>query len=146
MQAAEQGATQIFLAMKGFQGTGIDLSFNNIREAKKFRHGNLRCYCRDMRIPFGKEYFDYVFNFFTSFGYFKTHFEHNSVIRNMSAALKPGGKLVLDYLHTYYAKRQLVLNEEKEIDGTIFHLWFIASQRTGTNFISFILFINFIIF
>lgn len=146
MQAAEQGATQIFLAMKGFQGTGIDLSFNNIREAKKFRHGNLRCYCRDMRIPFGKEYFDYVFNFFTSFGYFKTHFEHNSVIRNMSTALKPGGKLVLDYLHTYYAKRQLVLNEEKEIDGTIFHLWFIASQRTGTNFISFILFINFIIF
>lgn len=111
-----------YLALKGFQVTGIDLSFNNIREANKFKNDNLRFYRHDMRIPFGKEYFDYVFNFFTSFGYFKTHFENNSVIKNISAALKPGGKLVLDYLNTYYAKKQLILNEEKDIDGTVFHL------------------------
>jgi SAM-dependent methyltransferase len=111
-----------YLAKQGFNVTGIDLSLNSIRQAKKLGNDFLRFYCRDMRIPFGKELFNYVFNFFTSFGYFKTYHEHNSVINNMSVALKPGGVIVLDYLNVQYSKKQLAPLEIKEIDGTVYHL------------------------
>ena len=65
-----------YLAAKGFQVTGIDLASSNIKEVKKSENVLLRFYCHDMRMPFGKENFDYVSNFFTSFGYFKHECEH----------------------------------------------------------------------
>lgn len=111
-----------YLASKGFDVTGIDLAFSNIREAKKSANGNLRFYRHDMRIPFGNQNFDYVFNFFTSFGYFKGEKEHNLVIGNMSQALKRGGILVLDYINHVYAEKQLVPTEHREIDGICYHI------------------------
>jgi len=111
-----------YLAKQGFNVTGIDLASNNIRQAKKYGNDFLRFYRHDMRMPFGKENFDYVFNFFTSFGCFKTQYEHNLVIKNMSDALKPNGKLVLDYLNVSYSKKRLPPTEIKEIDGIVYNL------------------------
>src|SRR4051794_36243457 len=59
------------LAAKGLNVTGIDLSFSSIKRAKKHETDSIRFYQHDMRVAFGKSWFDYVFNFFTSFGYFK---------------------------------------------------------------------------
>jgi hypothetical protein len=70
-----------------------------------------------MRNPFGYGEYDYVFNFFTSFGYFKTQAEHNRVALNISKALKNQGTLVLDYMNVQYIEDRLVPYEEKEIDG-----------------------------
>ena len=109
------------LAAKGFDVTGIDLALSSIRQAKKFTSSSLQFFQHDMRQPFGENHFDYVFNFFTSFGYFKKT-EHNTVLRNMYNALKPGGKLVLDYMNIYYAQEHLIANEEKEIDGIIYRI------------------------
>ena len=57
------------LAMKGFRVLGMDLSAASIRAAKKYNSHRLNFIRQDMREPFGNQCFDYVFNFFTSFGY-----------------------------------------------------------------------------
>jgi SAM-dependent methyltransferase len=105
------------LASKGFLVTGIDLSSSSIREAKKSETESLHFLRRDMRAPFGYNHFNYVFNFFTSFGYFKTRHENNLVVRNISNALKKDGTVVLDYMNVRYAEERLVPSEKKEIDG-----------------------------
>jgi 2-polyprenyl-3-methyl-5-hydroxy-6-metoxy-1,4-benzoquinol methylase len=111
-----------YLASKGFTVTGIDLASSSIREAKRAETSSLRFYRHDMRMSFGKNYFDYVFNFFTSFGYFKTSEEDHQVIANISSSLKPGGFLVMDYINSHYAEKKLVAEEKKEIDGIIYHI------------------------
>ena len=117
-----KGRHSKYLASKGFDVTGIDLSLASINEARKSQTPSLNFVQHDMRHPFGKNRYDYVFNFFTSFGYFKNEEENNTVIRNTSDALKPKGMLVLDYLNVAYAENHLVPEEEKEIDGIVYHL------------------------
>lgn len=119
-----------FLAAQGFDVTGIDLSFNSIADAKAFETGNLHFYQHDMRLPAWINYFDYVFNFFTSFGYFATRREHDDAIRTMAQSLRPGGRLLIDYLNVHYAEEHLVHNEVKEVDGTRYeiHRWHNATH------------------
>ena len=111
-----------WLAAKGFDVTGLDLAASSIRSAKKFEKPNLRFAKHDMRDPFGRNRFDYVFNFFTSFGYFKNDEENHKVIRNIYHALKPGGSLVVDYLNVAWCEDRLIAEETKEIDGIIYHI------------------------
>jgi 2-polyprenyl-3-methyl-5-hydroxy-6-metoxy-1,4-benzoquinol methylase len=111
-----------YLAAKGFNVTGMDLASSSIREAKKSGTASLHFYRHDMREFFGKKCFDYIFNFFTSFGYFKTDDEDRQVVRNISTALKPDGTLVVDYINSTYAVARLVAKEEKEIDGIRYHI------------------------
>jgi SAM-dependent methyltransferase len=110
------------LASKGFDITGIDLSASSIAEAKKAERPHLRFRRQDMRLPFGNLTFDYVFNFFTSFGYFEDEGDHQTVARNMAAALKKGGRLVLDYLNVRYADANLMPREEKTVDGICYRI------------------------
>ena len=79
-----------------------------------------------MRLPFWINYFDYAFNFFTSFGYFRTEREHYNAIRTIGNALKPGGTVVIDYLNVHYAEDHLVHKQEKVIDDVTYYLtkWF----------------------
>jgi SAM-dependent methyltransferase len=105
------------LASKGFVVTGIDLSFSSIHKAIKLQTPNLQFYRRDMRTPFGHGLFDYVFNFFTSFGYFTDVKENNLVLQNIFNALKPGGSVVIDYLNVPVAEKKIVPVENKDIDG-----------------------------
>jgi SAM-dependent methyltransferase len=75
-----------------------------------------------MRVPFGKNWADYVFNFFTSFGYFDNPSENLAVVRNMADCLKPGGRLVLDYLNAAHAERSSQPAETRIIDGFTYQL------------------------
>jgi len=111
-----------YLASKGYSVTGLDLAASSIREAKKTETKALRFYRHDMRVAFGENHFDFVFNFFTSFGYFKTSREDNLVISNIASSLKTGGTLVLDYINAAYANKRLVAAETKETDGVIYHI------------------------
>lgn len=111
-----------WLAAKGFDVTGLDLAASSIRSAEKHERTNLRFAKHDMRDPFGKNSFDYVFNFFTSFGYFKNDEDNRRVIRNIYHALKPGGSLVIDYLNVVWCEDRLVAEETKEIDGIVYHI------------------------
>jgi SAM-dependent methyltransferase len=124
--ACGRGRHSIHLATKGFDVTGIDLSEDSIKEALKYETENLHFYQHDMRLPFWINYFDYAFNFFTSFGYFNTRREHDNSIRTIAQALKSEGHFVLDYLNAHYAEDHLVHQSSKEIDGVnyIITKWF----------------------
>lgn len=123
--ACGKGRHSKTLASLGFNVTGIDISFDSIAQAKQYESEQLDFYVHDMRLPFWGNYYDYAFNFFTSFGYFKTRREHDDAIRTIAKSLKPGGKLVIDYLNVHYSEDHLVHNESKQIDETLYeiHRW-----------------------
>ncbi|MEO5998996.1 MAG: class I SAM-dependent methyltransferase [Chitinophagaceae bacterium] len=124
--ACGRGRHAKIMASFGFDVTGIDLSFENILQASKYESDNLHFFEHDMRLPFWINYFNYSYNFFTSFGYFRTEREHYNAIRTIANSLKPNGIFVLDYLNVHYAEDHLVHKADKEIDGVNFHLtkWF----------------------
>ncbi|MDP1974032.1 MAG: methyltransferase domain-containing protein, partial [Sediminibacterium sp.] len=99
--ACGKGRHSMALAEMGFDVTGIDLSEVSISEAKAGETDRLHFYQHDMRRGFRINYFDFAFNFFTSFGYFKTRREHDNAIRMMADSIKPGGVLVIDYLNVH---------------------------------------------
>ena len=105
------------LASRDCRVLGIDLSAESIRTAKKTERPNLWFRRQDMRLPFGNGIFDYVFNLFTSFGYFADLSEHVTVIHNIARSLKPDGRFVLDYLNISRAEEHLVREESTERDG-----------------------------
>jgi len=118
--ACGKGRHSITLASSGYSVTGIDISPDSIAYASQFQKENLDFYVHDMRLTFRGNYFDYVFNFFTSFGYFKTRREHDDAIRTIAVSLKTGGRFVIDYLNVHYAEDHIVHNEEKKISGTTY--------------------------
>ncbi len=115
--ACGKGRHSIQLSGKGFDVTGIDLSEDSILDALKYENEQLHFFQHDMRLPFWINYFDYAFNFFTSFGYFKTQREHDNAIRTIAQSIKPNGILVMDYLNVHYAEDNMSHQSEKEIDG-----------------------------
>lgn len=123
--ACGRGRHSRFLASKGFDVTGIDISFDSIAFAKQFESGNLHFYQHDMRLPSWINYYDYAFNFFTSFGYFNTRREHDDAVRTIAQSLKADGVLLFDYLNVHYVEERLVHNEVKKIDDTEYeiHRW-----------------------
>jgi SAM-dependent methyltransferase len=120
--ACGRGRHAKILAANHYDVTGIDLSPESIAFARQFETEKLHFYQHDMRLPFWINYFHYAFNFFTSFGYFRTEREHYNAIRTIASSLHPRGFLVLDYLNVHYAEDHLVHKSEKEIDCVNFYL------------------------
>ena len=123
--ACGKGRHSTILASLGFNVTGIDISPDSIAIAKKLERENLDFYVHDMRLPFWGNYFDFAFNFFTSFGYFKTRREHDDAIRTIGKSLKQGGLFVIDYLNVHYAEDHLLRDETRQLNGTVYdiHRW-----------------------
>lgn len=113
------------LADAGFDVTGVDIAPNSISEASKAQRENLNFFVHDMRLPFWINYFDFAFNFFTSFGYFATRREHDDAMRTITSAVKPGGLVLFDYLNVHYVEERLVHNEVKVVGATEYdiHRW-----------------------
>jgi SAM-dependent methyltransferase len=103
-----------YLASKGFCVTGLDLAASSIGSARRWERPGLRFLRHDMRQPFGRQAFDYIFNMFTSFGYFDAA-EHHRVLQHIANALRSGGRLVLDYLNVRHAASRLVPAEVTKI-------------------------------
>jgi SAM-dependent methyltransferase len=123
--ACGRGRHSKILSSMGFQVTGIDISPDSIAAARKYENDQLEFFIHDMRLPFRINYFDYVFNFFTSFGYFRTRREHDDAIRTIARSLNPGGVFVIDYLNTHFAEDHMVHHEVKQLNGTTYniHRW-----------------------
>lgn len=120
--ACGSGRYSKVLASMGFEVTGIDISFEAIAKAKKYETDNLEFFQHDMRLPFRINYFDAAFNFFTSFGYFRTEREHTDAIRTIAGSLKLNGLLVFDYLNVHYAEDNMVKKEEQQAGNVTFHI------------------------
>ena len=119
-----------YLAAQGFNVTGLDLAFSSIQHARKWETETLRFYRHDMREPFGDTCFDYVFNFFTSFGYFSAE-ENDRVIQNMVNSVRGNGFVMIDYMNVTHSVKGLIPEEEKEIDGIVYKI----KRYTDENYI-----------
>ncbi len=124
--ACGKGRHAFHLANQGFNVTGIDLSEDSITDALQYERENLHFFVQDMRLPFRTDYFDFAFNFFTSFGYFLTRHEHDDAIKTIAQSLKISGCFMLDYLNVSFAEAHLIAESQIAIDGVTYTLtkWF----------------------
>ena len=142
-----EGRFAIELARRGFDVSGIDLAENRIAKAQEKAAANLQFFVHDMRLPFYINYFDYAFNFFTSFGYFSTRRDNELAARSFAGCLKSGGRLVIDYLNRDLVLQQMKPHEivqrgdisfdiQKDYDGThiIKHIRFTDPQGTAHHY------------
>ena len=139
--ACGKGRHAVYLASKDLEVTGIDLSVENINAAKKFekdnprtsplppskgnsfiKGDNLKFLVHDMREVLEENYFDYVFNFFTSFGYFEDDKDKFRVIEAIDKELKNEGIFIIDFLNVTKVLNTLIEQETKTIDGIRFHI------------------------
>jgi len=120
--ACGRGRHSVYLNSKGFEVTGIDLSPESIEYCMQFENEHLSFFVHDMRNLFRINDFDYVLNLFTSFGYFESEKENADTIKNACFALKPGGKLVIDFLNSAYVTKKLVENEKIISENISFHI------------------------
>jgi 2-polyprenyl-3-methyl-5-hydroxy-6-metoxy-1,4-benzoquinol methylase len=129
--ACGKGRHSKALADMGFDVSGIDLAAESIEEAKELENENLHFFQHDMRLPFWINYYDYAFNFFTSFGYFRTQREHDNAIRTIAQSICRNGIFVIDYLNVHYSEDHLVASEQKKIDNVNF---IISRSHDETHF------------
>lgn len=120
--ACGKGRHAIYLNKKGYDVTGLDLSEENIKHAKQFANERLHFEVHDMRLSYENQQFDFVFNLFTSFGYFETKKEHEAAVASVAQSLKPEGKFILDFLNPYTVIHHLIPEEIKTIDNIEFHI------------------------
>ncbi len=120
--ACGKGRHARYLAEKGFDVTGLDISAGSISFARQFEHERLAFYQHDMRQAFRVNYFDAVVNFFTSFGYFQDDRDHVLTLKNVWKNLRPGGLLLIDYFNSDWVRLHLVHQEQKEVDGIPFDI------------------------
>jgi SAM-dependent methyltransferase len=116
--ACGKGRHSKTLAAYGHHVTGIDLSPNSIAYARQYEDDKLEFYQHDMRLTFRINYYHYVFNLFTSFGYFSTRREHDDTLRTIAQSIKKGGYFIIDYLNSVYWQQHLTPHFYKEVDGT----------------------------
>lgn len=120
-----------YLAKKGLEVTGVDISTACLKRAKKnFKHENISFQKGDMAdLSKFEGRFDYVLNLFTSFGYFQTDKENEKVLRQMVSSLKEGGKIVIHLINRdwllkvyrpvdWHQKGDLFLSESRKYDSS----------------------------
>ena len=119
--ACGKGRHSINLNKMGYDVTGVDLSFKNIKNASKYESENLKFKIHDMRKPLGQK-FDLIVNLFTSFGYFDDFKDNLKTLDSIKSSLKKNGLAVIDFLNIKYLKNNLIHKNTEEIDGIKFHL------------------------
>lgn len=120
--ACGRGRHSIFLHQLGLNVLGLDISPQSIAFAAQFEELGLRFQIHDMRESFPESEFNFIFSFFTSFGYFESDEEHLRALQNISTSLTKQGKFIIDFLNPYQVRKHLVLEEVKVIDGTTFNI------------------------
>ncbi len=121
--ACGKGRHAYFLSQLGLDVLGLDLAENSIKEANKIHsHARLKFDVHDMREVYKNEKFDYIFNLFTSFGYFDDESDNLKVLKSINSMLEPDGKLVIDFMNATKVINNLVQKEEKLCENTLFSI------------------------
>ncbi|MBY0425849.1 MAG: class I SAM-dependent methyltransferase [Cytophagales bacterium] len=120
--ACGKGRHSLFLNQQGFDVVGYDLSSNSIQTASIHSNARLKFAVQDMRLPFPDQNFDFVFNLFTSFGYFSHREENIQVLKNIYNSSKPQAGLVIDYFNTHKVIVQMGASETKTLEGIEFSI------------------------
>ena len=109
------------LASHGLKVSGCDLSPNSIEEAKKHSDPNLTFFVHDMREKLDDQY-QYIFNLFTSFGYFEDMSQKALVVKSVHNALIEPGLLVIDFMNAHKVVRDLRFRQEIKKCDILFHI------------------------
>lgn len=109
------------LASHELKVSGCDLSPNSIEEAKKHSDPSLTFFVHDMREKLDDQY-QYVFNLFTSFGYFEDVCENAKVLKSVHDALIEPGILVIDFMNAHKVVRDLRSRQEIKKCDILFHI------------------------
>lgn len=120
--ACGKGRHSKFLANKNFTVFGCDLSENSINYAKRFESNNLKFAVKDMRNFKFEKQFDYVFNLFTSFGYFDDVKDNLATLKAINQNLKPNGILMIDFLNAIKVQLDLINREVVKRKDLIFNI------------------------
>ncbi len=118
--ACGAGRHSLYLASKGFNVVGFDLSKNLLAEAKRKAQNNflnIGLFCADFRNVVLQKKFDLILNLFTSFGYFLTDAENFSFAKSAYSLLNHRGIYLLDYFNANYLIRNLISETIREHDG-----------------------------
>jgi SAM-dependent methyltransferase len=111
--ACGAGRHTAVLREAGYRTLGVDLSLTLLAHPPR-----VPSVAGDMRsLPFASGSFDWVLNFFTSFGYFDTERENFRVLDEYARLLRPEGRFMIDFLNRDRVIDNLVLREEQEIAG-----------------------------
>lgn len=100
--ACGRGRHSIELARRGFRVTGVDLSRRSLELARAAADGaNVALDLRrlDLRELDYDGVFDAAINLFSAFGYFREEIENERVLHRIAAALRPGGRFVIETIN-----------------------------------------------
>ncbi len=116
-----QGRHVSQLAQLGYKVYGIDLSRTLLEVAKNNENKGKSAFFiqADMRHLPTSQSFDLLLNLFTSFGYFESDEENESVFHQFNQALKPEGIFVFDYFNTAYIEKNLIPYHKERIKGLL---------------------------
>ena len=119
--ACGDGRYSFALQKRGFPHvTGLDLSLCLLQCARKqtrLTTSFVNFVSADMRkLPFRSCSFNLILSMFTSFGYFVSDNENESVIHQIADSLSPGGFFYLDYLNADYVMNNLIPFTQRQID------------------------------
>lgn len=120
--ACGKGRHSKYLNENGLDVVGLDLSSNSIQAAKTFENELLSFDVHDMRAVYKKNYFNVVFNLFTSFGYFDNNTDNLKVLEAVDEMLLPDGRLIIDFMNASRVINNLVEVETKKLDGITFNI------------------------
>jgi SAM-dependent methyltransferase len=105
------------LRRRGHRALGVDLSLTLLAGSP-----HLPRVRGDMRgLPFTDASFDWVLNFFTSFGYFESERENFRVLEEIVRVLTPGGRFVIDFFNrdrvlAELRPRETVVEDDRRVD------------------------------
>lgn len=120
--ACGKGRHAIYLADRGMDVVGLDLSPKSIEFASKYEKEHLSFYTHDMREPFRINYFDFILNLFTSFGYFQSIQAHLKVLESVASGLKSEGLFILDFFNVHRVLSNMVPEESLIKEDIIFNI------------------------
>ncbi|HWM92555.1 MAG TPA: class I SAM-dependent methyltransferase [Thermoanaerobaculia bacterium] len=113
--ACGSGRHTAVLRRRGYRVLGIDLSLTLLARMKA---RGLPPVAGDMRrLPFVDESFDWILNFFTSFGYFGRERENFQVLEEIVRVLIPGGRFLIDLMNPGPVLANLKPRETRDLDG-----------------------------
>ena len=111
--ACGAGRHSAALRRRGHAAFGIDLSLTLLAQRPRgvVAAGDMR------RLPFASGVFDWVLNFFTSFGYFETERENFRVLEEVVRVLAPQGRFLIDLMNLDSTLAHLREYERREEGG-----------------------------
>ena len=125
--ACGAGRHTVALRRRGYRTLGVDLSLTLLNQSPE-----LPRVAGDMRsLPFTDATFDWVLNFFTSFGYFESERENFRILEEMVRVMRPGGRFLIDLFNIDRVLATLEPHETQEMNGRRVEIerWYDARSR-----------------